>query len=65
MKFIWFTKFVTKMKPNVNSVEIHPQLSNNGHPMDGVPMGVGSLWLKTWHDMLFLIIRHKGVWAYV
>jgi hypothetical protein len=23
------------MKPNINSVKVHPQLSNNGHPMDG------------------------------
>jgi hypothetical protein len=28
-------KLVTKMKPNINSVEVHPQLSHNGHPMDG------------------------------
>jgi hypothetical protein len=21
------------MKPNVNSIEVHPQLSNNGHPV--------------------------------
>jgi hypothetical protein len=26
------------------SVEVHPQLSNNMHPVDGVVMGVGSLW---------------------
>ncbi len=30
------------MKPNINSVELHPQLSNIGHPVDGAP--VGSLW---------------------
>ncbi len=29
------------MKPNINSVEVHPQLSNNGHPVDGVPVGAG------------------------
>ncbi len=23
------------MKPNINLVEVHPQLSNNGHPVDG------------------------------
>jgi hypothetical protein len=28
------------MKPNVNSVEIHPQLSINRHPMDGALVGV-------------------------
>jgi hypothetical protein len=26
---------VTKVKPKINSVEVHPQLSNNGHPVDG------------------------------
>jgi hypothetical protein len=36
---------VTKVKPNINSVEVHPQLSNNGHPVDGALMGSGSLWL--------------------
>jgi hypothetical protein len=35
---------VTKVKPNINSVEVHPQLINNGHPMDGALVGVGSLW---------------------
>ncbi len=28
------------MKPKINSVEVHPQLSNNGHPVDGVLVGV-------------------------
>jgi len=23
------------VKPNINSVEVHPQLSNDGHPVDG------------------------------
>jgi hypothetical protein len=35
------------MKPNVYSVQVHPQLNNNEHLMDGVPVGVGSLWLRT------------------
>jgi len=30
---------VTKVKPNINSVEVHPQLSNNGHPVDGALVG--------------------------
>jgi len=38
------TELVTKMKLNINSVEVHPQLSNNGHPVDGVLVGAGSLW---------------------
>jgi hypothetical protein len=25
----------------VNSVEVHPQLSNNGHPVDGALVGAG------------------------
>jgi hypothetical protein len=32
----------TKVKPNINSVEVHPQLSNNRHPVDGVLVGAGS-----------------------
>jgi hypothetical protein len=32
------------MKPNINSVELHPQLSNNEHPVDGALVGAGSLW---------------------
>jgi hypothetical protein len=32
------------VKPNINSVEVHPQLINKGHPMDGALVGVGSLW---------------------
>ncbi len=38
------TELVTKMKPNINSVEVHPKLSNNGHPVDGALVGAGSLW---------------------
>jgi len=32
------------VKQNINSVEVHPQLSNNGHPVDGGLVGAGSLW---------------------
>ncbi len=39
------TELVTKVKPNINSVEVHPQQSNNnGHPVDGALVGAGSLW---------------------
>jgi hypothetical protein len=34
---------VTEVKPNINSVEVHPQLSNSKHPVDGVLVGAGSL----------------------
>jgi hypothetical protein len=27
------------VKPNINSGEVHPQLSNNGHPVDGALVG--------------------------
>ncbi len=33
------------MKPNINSAEVHPQLSDNGHPVDGALVGAASLWL--------------------
>jgi hypothetical protein len=38
------TELVTKMKPNIDSVDVHPQLSNNRHPVDGALVGAGSLW---------------------
>jgi hypothetical protein len=31
------------VKPNINSLELNPQLSNNRHPVDGVLVGTGSL----------------------
>jgi hypothetical protein len=39
---------VAEVKPSVNSVEVHPQLSNNRHPVDGELVGAGSLWPKEW-----------------
>jgi hypothetical protein len=44
---------VTKMKPNINSVEVHPQSSNNWHPVDGALVGAGSLWPK-YKALLFM-----------
>jgi hypothetical protein len=38
-----FTEVVTKVKPNTNSVEVHPQLSNIRHPVDDVLVGASSL----------------------
>jgi hypothetical protein len=35
----FLTELVTKVKPNINLVEVHPQLSNNRHPLDGVLVG--------------------------
>jgi hypothetical protein len=34
------------VKPNINSVEVHPHLSNNRDPVDGALVGAGSLWPK-------------------
>jgi len=31
---LFLTDLVTMVKPNITSVEVHPQLSNNGHPVD-------------------------------
>jgi hypothetical protein len=42
---LFVTKLVTKVKSNIKSVKVHPQLSNNGHPMDCPLVGVGSPWL--------------------
>jgi hypothetical protein len=28
------TELFTKVKPNINFVDVHPQLSNNRHPVD-------------------------------
>ncbi len=30
------------MIPNINLVEVHSQMKNNRHPMDGALVGVGS-----------------------
>jgi hypothetical protein len=38
---LFATEVVTKVKPNINSVEVHSQLSNNWHPADWC---AGSLW---------------------
>jgi hypothetical protein len=50
-----FTKWVSKVKPYINSVEVHLQLSHNGHPVDGALVGAGSLWPeRTTRDLLNL-----------
>jgi hypothetical protein len=33
---------VTKLKPDINSVEVHPQLSHIEHPVDGALVSPGS-----------------------
>ncbi len=44
MRDLYPTELVTKVKPNINSVEVHPQLIYNGHPVDGAMVGASSLW---------------------
>ncbi len=39
----FLAKLVTKVKPYTNLVKVHPQLSNNRHPVDGALVGVDSL----------------------
>jgi hypothetical protein len=44
---IWdllLTDWVTKVKPDMNSVEVHPQQSHIRHPVHVVVVGAGSLW---------------------
>jgi hypothetical protein len=41
---MYMTYLVTKVKPNIYSVEVHPGLSNMGHPVDGALVGAGRLW---------------------
>ncbi len=40
-------EWVTKMRPGSNSVEDHPQLTHNRHPVDGALVGAGLLWPRT------------------
>jgi hypothetical protein len=49
------TEMVTKVKPNINSVEVHPQESNNGHPVDGALVGIGT------SVFFFLIFKFKNI----
>jgi hypothetical protein len=56
---------VTKVKPNINSVEIHPQLSNKGHPVDGALVGAGSLWpvglICPFNQLILILVTASAV----
>ncbi len=41
---LFSTKLITKVKPNINLVDVHPLLNNNMHPVDGALVVVNSLW---------------------
>jgi hypothetical protein len=49
--------WLPRSKPNINSVEVHPQMSNNGHPVDGALVGAGSLWPLLRETKLLLNLR--------
>jgi hypothetical protein len=40
----FFHNGLPKVKSDINSVEVHPQLSDDSHPVDGALVGAGSLW---------------------
>jgi hypothetical protein len=39
-----FSYIITKVKPNITSIEVHPQVNNNKHLMDGALVDVSSMW---------------------
>jgi hypothetical protein len=41
----------TKVKPNINLFEVHPQLSNTRHPVDGVLVGAGEPGVISFNSM--------------
>jgi hypothetical protein len=59
-----------EVKSNINSIEVHPQLSNNGHPVDGalvnlverggpkmeILISLECKMQKNWFFSLFLVI---------
>jgi len=42
----------------MNPTEVHPQLSNNEHPVDGALVGAGSLWPQ--HSTCALCFCYEG-----
>ncbi len=55
------TELVTKVKSNINLLEVHPQLRNNGHPVDGVLVGADSLWLFLCGPVCVCVYNFFGV----
>ncbi len=41
-------KGLPKVKSDINSVDIHAQLSDDSYPVDGALVGAGSLWPTSW-----------------
>jgi hypothetical protein len=46
-----------KVKPDINSVEVHPQLNNNGHAVDGALGGycVMHYHIETYNNYHYII----------
>jgi hypothetical protein len=49
------------VKPNINSVEVHPQLSNNRHLVDDALVGAGSMWPNLVTKSDFALNHLKGL----
>jgi hypothetical protein len=45
------------VKPNINSVKVHPQLSYTKHLVDGLLVGDGSLWPRM---CALPIVKHEA-----
>jgi hypothetical protein len=64
VKDLFPTELVTKVKRNINSGEVHRQLSNNRYPVDGaLGGGAGSLWPAKGHFTYLYslpILMHLG-----
>jgi len=58
MRDLFPTELVTKVKPNINSVKVHPQLCNNRHPVDGVLVSAGSLWPPPPPTLLWVLLAN-------
>jgi hypothetical protein len=56
------TEFITRVKPNINSVEVHPQLSNIWHPVDGVLVGAGLLWPQNCGTYILVHLLKEIYW---
>jgi hypothetical protein len=60
------TELVTKVKPNITSVEVHPELSKNGHPVDSALVGASLLWPACYTSVpvIFLGGPSSATWRY-
>jgi len=60
MRPIFLHNWLPRVKPNINSVEVHPQLRNNGHPVDGVLVGAGGCWVTVAGMRQITFCGHRG-----